>query len=266
VEDQRWRRYQAKFDAIEALQQRLARERHQGVPLLDMLRRPDIAWEDVAAHLPAETTATLPHAVYQQVHIRARYSGYVERMQRDIERLRQFYKRYFDARPNTRYANPTTGFQSYFLTFDGGARLELMQRPDVNEANNTGEERLGYAHLAISVGSEEAVDSLTKTLEEDGYRRLSGPRRTGDGYYESVILDPDGNACRPGDRGEVVATSLDNRVMPFIRYRTGDLAVASSEACPCDKGQGYSRRVVFLCHDVLSLVASVRASKAKSDQ
>jgi lactoylglutathione lyase len=79
------------------------------------------------------------------------------------------------------------------LTFAGGARLELMQRPDITEAEEKSTERLGYAHLAISVGSPEAVDRLTRRLEADGYERLSGPRRTGDGYYESVILDPDGN-------------------------------------------------------------------------
>ena len=111
----------------------------------------------------------------------------------DIERLKAYYERYFDARANTRYRNPNSQFASYFLTFAGGARLELMQRPDVSRSKQTGEEWLGYAHLAISVGSAEAVDKLTKRLEDDGYRRLSGPRRTGDGYYESVVLDPDGN-------------------------------------------------------------------------
>ena len=111
----------------------------------------------------------------------------------DIERLRAFYERYFDARASAKYRNPTSRFESYFLTFAGGPRLELMQRPDVGRSNQTGEEWLGYAHLAISVGSEQAVDRLTGRLEDDGYRRLSGPRRTGDGYYESVVLDPDGN-------------------------------------------------------------------------
>lgn len=111
----------------------------------------------------------------------------------DIEALRQFYETYFDAQSSSKYDNQKTQFQSYFLTFAGGARLELMQRPDITEAEEKSTERLGYAHLAISVGSLEAVDRLTRRLEADGYQCLSGPRRTGDGYYESVILDPDGN-------------------------------------------------------------------------
>ncbi|MGD8806041.1 MAG: VOC family protein [Chloroflexota bacterium] len=111
----------------------------------------------------------------------------------DIERLRQFYERYFGARSNAKYANQNTGFESYFLSFDDGARLELMQRPDIQLDGRFEEEIPGYAHLAVSVGSEDVVDALTSRLEKDGHRCLSGPRRTGDGYYESVILDPDGN-------------------------------------------------------------------------
>lgn len=112
---------------------------------------------------------------------------------KDIDRLREFYQDYFGAQPSSKYSNKDTGFESYFLTFAGGARLELMQRPDVRPVGGATEERLGYAHLAISVGSEGAVDDRTRKLTEDGYRCLSGPRRTGDGYYESVVLDPDGN-------------------------------------------------------------------------
>jgi lactoylglutathione lyase len=111
----------------------------------------------------------------------------------NIERLREFYECYFGARSNAKYTNAKTGFESYFLSFDDGARLELMQRPDIRPNDRAEETIRGYAHLAISVGSEEIVDALTKRLEEDGYECLSGPRRTGDGYYESVILDPDGN-------------------------------------------------------------------------
>lgn len=111
----------------------------------------------------------------------------------DIERLRKFYERYFGAESGAKYNNEITGFQSYFLTFSSGARLELMQRPEIGRVDESGEEVQGYAHLAMSTGAQEAVDSLTGKLEQDGFTRLSGPRRTGDGYYESVILDPDGN-------------------------------------------------------------------------
>ena len=113
----------------------------------------------------------------------------------DIEQLKAFYETYFKAQANAKYINERTHYQSYFLTFASGARLELMQRPDIeplDRANST-QEFSGYAHLAMAVGSEAAVDELTRRLESDGYERLSGPRRTGDGYYESVILDPEGN-------------------------------------------------------------------------
>jgi lactoylglutathione lyase len=113
---------------------------------------------------------------------------------KDLENLKTFYERYFGAQANTKYINAQKQFQSYFLTFTSGARLELMSRPDIpSTAPQAGQERLGYAHLAMSVGSESAVDALTMRLVNDGYQRLDGPRRTGDGYYESVVLDPEGN-------------------------------------------------------------------------
>lgn len=114
---------------------------------------------------------------------------------KDLERLREFYETYFSATSNSLYVNKKKQFRSYFLTFDdSGARLELMQRPDIESPKNSdGTELFGYAHLAISVGSEDAVDRLTVRLKNDGYPVLDGPRRTGDGYYESVVADPDGN-------------------------------------------------------------------------
>jgi lactoylglutathione lyase len=110
----------------------------------------------------------------------------------DLERLRVFYERYFAATPGARYENARKQFQSYFLAFGDGARIELMCSPRVGNPT-TGEERIGYAHLAVSLGSEAAVDALTQRLRTDGYAVIDGPRRTGDGYYESVVLDPDGN-------------------------------------------------------------------------
>ena len=112
----------------------------------------------------------------------------------DLERLRQFYENYFDAKSSAKYTNPRTQFESYFLTFADGARLELMQRPNVPSSKNDVEQQFtGYIHLAFSVGSRAAVDALTDRLRADGYRILDGPRTTGDGYYEAVVLDPDGN-------------------------------------------------------------------------
>jgi lactoylglutathione lyase len=112
----------------------------------------------------------------------------------DLERSTRYYVTYFGAVAGGRYVNPAKGFESCFLSFTTGARLEIMKTttlsPVVVEA---GAQRMGLTHLAISVGSEGLVDALTRRLEADGFPILDGPRRTGDGYYESVTLDPDGN-------------------------------------------------------------------------
>lgn len=114
---------------------------------------------------------------------------------RDAEALKDFYQHWFGAMAGPRYDNPAKGFRSWFLAFDGGARIEIMERVDIRE-RATGEalaQHLGYAHLALATGREEAVDRLTSRLVAAGVTCLDGPRRTGDGYYESVILDPEGN-------------------------------------------------------------------------
>ena len=110
----------------------------------------------------------------------------------DLERSRRFFTDYFGAVSNDGYYNKKTGFRSYFLTFDEGARLEIMQRPDVS-ADSQASTHTGYSHIAFSVGCREKVDSLTERLSSDGYRVVSGPRTTGDGYYESCIEDSEGN-------------------------------------------------------------------------
>ncbi len=113
---------------------------------------------------------------------------------KDIEKLRNFYVQYFGARPNEKYTNGVKKFSSYFLNFDAGARLEIMQMPSVPEsADNPYKQFAGIIHIAISVGSAEKVDTLTSDLSRDGYQVLDGPRKTGDGYYESVVLDPENN-------------------------------------------------------------------------
>jgi len=111
----------------------------------------------------------------------------------DLEAMRSFYATHFGGRAGAKYTNAAKGFESYFLSFEGGARLEIMRRTDVAGAARPAGEVPGWAHLAFSVGSTAAVDALTRRLEAAGLRRVDGPRRTGDGYYESVVLDPEGN-------------------------------------------------------------------------
>lgn len=111
---------------------------------------------------------------------------------KDLEKSRSFYTKYFNASCGEKYHNKKTGFQSYFLTFENGARLELMTRDNLPQSRND-TPRLGYIHIAFSVGSRNAVDELTLRLEKDGFKIISLPRTTGDGYYESCVLDCDGN-------------------------------------------------------------------------
>lgn len=111
---------------------------------------------------------------------------------KDLERMRAFYIKYFNASSNQGYHNPTTGLRTYFLSFEDQTRLELMTRPSL-EQHTASPLETGYIHLAFSTGSREKVDSLTAALEHDGYTVYGRPRTTGDGYYESCVIDPDGN-------------------------------------------------------------------------
>lgn len=104
----------------------------------------------------------------------------------DLEGARNFFVKYFDAVSNEGYHNKTTDFRSYFLTFSSGARLEIMHKPQMSDEKKQ-PAHTGFIHLAFSAGSKEAVDALTARLKADGYKILSGPRTTGDGYYESCI-------------------------------------------------------------------------------
>lgn len=110
----------------------------------------------------------------------------------DLEAARDFFVKYFDASSNDGYHNVKTDFRSYFLTFGDGSRLELMTKPDLTDSGDL-LNRFGYAHLAFSTGSKDAVDQLTARLNAEGYPVISGPRTTGDGYYESCILGFEGN-------------------------------------------------------------------------
>jgi lactoylglutathione lyase len=110
---------------------------------------------------------------------------------RDIDTVAAFYARYFGARVGSLYRNSRKDFESRFLDFGDGARLELMRRGDISA--RTPGEQLGLAHVALTVGDEAAVDALARRLAADGHPPLDGPRRTGDGYYECVVVDPEGN-------------------------------------------------------------------------
>jgi lactoylglutathione lyase len=112
----------------------------------------------------------------------------------DIERLASFYATYFGAKIGESYLNASKGFESRFVTFESGARLEIMRTTSMRPVSQApGAQRMGLTHLALSLGSVELVDQLTNKLRDEGYAVIDGPRRTGDGYYESVVLDPDGN-------------------------------------------------------------------------
>ncbi len=112
-----------------------------------------------------------------------------------LEFLKDYYVTYFGAKTNTKYYNPHKKFESYFLNFESGARLELMHKPDIpkNTNDTVDKQHLGIIHLAFGVESMSEVDEKAAELKRDGYEVISGPRKTGDGYYEFETLDPDKN-------------------------------------------------------------------------
>lgn len=110
----------------------------------------------------------------------------------DLENAKKFFVKYFKAKCGDMYHNVTTGFKSYFLSFENSTRLEIMTKDDLSECSNQ-TNRFGFIHLAFGVGSKENVDALTQQLSDDGYEILSEPRITGDGYYESCVKAVEGN-------------------------------------------------------------------------
>ena len=120
------------------------------------------------------------------------YLDHVSIYTNDLERLKDFYVKYFSGKANDKYINEQTGLQTYFITFDGTARLEIMFRPETTERDKS-LMTTGLTHLCFHIGSREKVDAITETLVEDGFTLKRAPRLTGDGYYESSIFDPDGN-------------------------------------------------------------------------
>ena len=113
----------------------------------------------------------------------------------DLEETREFFVKYFNATSNEGYHNKTTDFRSYFLTFDNGARLEIMNKPQMSDEEKCFN-RTGYIHIAFSLGSKDAVDVLTERMKNDGYNVISGSRTTGDGYYESCVIGIEGNQMK----------------------------------------------------------------------
>jgi lactoylglutathione lyase len=110
----------------------------------------------------------------------------------NLEKAKEFFISYLNAKANDGYHNKNSDFKSYFLTFDSGTRLEIMNKPEMEDIHKT-LARTGFIHIAFSVGSKEKVDELTERLHQDGYEVISGPRTTGDGYYESCIIGIEGN-------------------------------------------------------------------------
>ena len=110
-----------------------------------------------------------------------------------LEEMKDFYCKYFNGNSNEKYINTKIGFESYFIKFDEGARLEIMKMTGVNEALEEGKEIIGITHIAFKVDGKEEVNKLTEALRCDGYTVVGEPRTTGDGYYESIVLDLEGN-------------------------------------------------------------------------
>ena len=110
----------------------------------------------------------------------------------DLEAAKDFFVKYLNGNANDGYHNKNTGFRSYFISFEDGARLELMKKPEMTDDKKS-LTRTGFIHIAFSVGSKEAVDSLTARMKGDGYKIINGPRITGDGYYESCVIGIEDN-------------------------------------------------------------------------
>jgi lactoylglutathione lyase len=118
---------------------------------------------------------------------------------RDLGKMKDFYTRFFNMICNDKYLNEKKQFSSYFLSFEGGARIEIMHRPDISEQAAKAGTFFGLTHFAISVGSRERVDELTEKIRSGGFKIVGEPRTTGDGYYESVVRDPEGNLVEISD-------------------------------------------------------------------
>lgn len=148
----------------------------------------------------------------------------------DLEKEKNFYLEYFDCKASNKYENPRKQFSSYFLRFPDGARIELMKRNDVTGKENN--DKLGFAHIAISVGTRDKVNSLTEKLEKDGFIIDSRPRITGDGCYESVILDPENN--------KIEIASMDNFEIKEAIYEDLEQILYLQKCCYLSEAEIYN--------------------------
>lgn len=166
-----------------------------------------------------------------------------------LEELREFYVRYFSGKSNEKYVNPRKGFESYFIRFDEGATLELMSRTDVQDVAIE-ENRLGLTHFAMSFGSREEVLRTTEQLRSDGYTVAGEPRTSGDGYFESVILDPDGNRVecvyKADDDGKPETTIATERLL-LRPFRESDLEAIFK----CCRNPNLGKNAGWKPHDTL---------------
>ncbi len=183
----------------------------------------------------------------------------------DLETLRSFYTHHFNCTSSETYVNPLKQFSSCFLSFSAGTRIELMYRTDISETSS--KKVVGLAHIAIQVGTKDEVDHLTNQLEKKGVFIESQPRTTGDGYYESVILDPEGNrielVANPSVAEKVNAMSMhysnqqvrrQDRLLPEARalelLKTGEYGVLSM--C-CTDGGSYGIPLNFVWNGEASI-------------
>lgn len=149
----------------------------------------DLYWLHVLSKIVTAIKIENKTVRYQTMHI-----SHIALWTNDLERFKHFYVTYFQAVASPHYSNRARGFESCFLELKSGPRIEAMKVDGLlSKALKPKDRRVGLAHMAISLGSEMNVDQLTQRLKFDGFSILSEPRRTGDGYYESVVLDPDGN-------------------------------------------------------------------------
>ncbi len=148
----------------------------------------------------------------------------------DMKKLREFYLKYFICKSNSKYENIAKQFSSYFLTFQGGTRIELMHRPDVN--TKIEQETIGYAHISINIGTRAKVDSMTKKMEDEGVVIVGKPRTTGDGYYESVVLDPEKN--------KIELCAIDNFVIKHADIHDLDQILYLQKCCYLSEAEIYN--------------------------